>query len=182
MDLTKTWGVYYRMMKPYIGKLAIATREDPPPHLLGKVLSVESSEVVFLAISWKRSENESEIVYSAWGIQPSNPEWEGTPLNNEPRKKYYKYWLIWSFQFRSLLSEHTAKSHQTCLQGTWTWWKTPERLIDLCFLFRSLLGEHTAKSRQTCLRERREGWLWVSVQFKVKIFDGWLTLPAYVSD
>ena len=66
MDLTKTWGVYYRMMKPYIGKLAIATREDPPPHLLGKVLSVESSEVVFLAISWKRSENESEKVYSAW--------------------------------------------------------------------------------------------------------------------
>ena len=60
MDLTKTWGVYYRMMKPYIGKLAIAT------HLLGKVLSLESSEVVFLAISWKRSENESEKVYSAW--------------------------------------------------------------------------------------------------------------------
>ena len=27
MDLTKTWRVYYRMMKPYIGKLAIATRE-----------------------------------------------------------------------------------------------------------------------------------------------------------
>ena len=27
MDLTKTWDVYYRMMKPYIGKLAIATRE-----------------------------------------------------------------------------------------------------------------------------------------------------------
>ena len=64
MDLTKTWGVYYRMMKSYIGKLAIATR-DPPLHLLGKVLSVESSEVVFLAISWKRSENESEKVYSA---------------------------------------------------------------------------------------------------------------------
>ena len=60
MDLTKTWGVYYRMMKPYIGKLAIAT------HLLGKYLLVESSEVVFLAISWKRSENESEKVYSAW--------------------------------------------------------------------------------------------------------------------
>ena len=60
MDLTKTWGVYYRMMKPYIGKLAIAT------HLLGKVLLVESSEVFFLAISWKRSENESEKVYSAW--------------------------------------------------------------------------------------------------------------------
>ena len=66
MDLTKTWGVYYRMMKPYIGKLAIATREDPPPHLLRRVLSLESSEVVFLAISWKRSENESEKVYSAW--------------------------------------------------------------------------------------------------------------------
>ena len=27
MDLTKIWGVYYRMMKPYIGKLAIATCE-----------------------------------------------------------------------------------------------------------------------------------------------------------
>ena len=64
MDLTKTWGVYYRMMKPYIGKLAI--REDPPPHVLERVLSLESSEVVFLAISWKRSENESEKVYSAW--------------------------------------------------------------------------------------------------------------------
>ena len=34
MDLTKTWGVYYRMMKPYIGKLAIApTRVDQPPIL-----------------------------------------------------------------------------------------------------------------------------------------------------
>ena len=31
MDLSKTWDVYYRMMKPYIGKLAIATREDPLP-------------------------------------------------------------------------------------------------------------------------------------------------------
>ena len=38
MDLTKTWGVYYRMMKPYIGKLAIATREDPPSPPLGKSL------------------------------------------------------------------------------------------------------------------------------------------------
>ena len=72
MDLTKTWGVYYRMMKPYIGKLAIATSEGgspsnpgkpPPPR--GKALSVGSSEV-FLAISWKRSENELERVYSAW--------------------------------------------------------------------------------------------------------------------
>ena len=72
MDLTKTWGVYYRMMKPYIGKFAIATSEGgspshprkphPPP---GKALSVGSSKV-FLAISWKRSENELERVYSAW--------------------------------------------------------------------------------------------------------------------
>ena len=72
MDLSKTWDVYYRMMKPYIGKLAIATSEGgspshpgqqrPPP---GKALSVGSSEV-FLAISWKRIENELERVYSAW--------------------------------------------------------------------------------------------------------------------
>ena len=74
MDLTKTWGVYYRMMKPYIGKLAIATSEGgspshpgkpPPPPRPGKALSVGSSEV-FLAISWKRSENELERVYSTW--------------------------------------------------------------------------------------------------------------------
>ena len=73
MDLSKTWDVYYRMMKPYISKLAIATSEGgspshprklhtPPP---GKALSVGSSEV-FLAISWKRSENELERVYSTW--------------------------------------------------------------------------------------------------------------------
>ena len=38
MDLTKTWGVYYRMMKPYIGKLelAIATSEGGSPSHLGK--------------------------------------------------------------------------------------------------------------------------------------------------
>ena len=30
MDLSKTWDVYYRMMKPYIGKLAIATLDHPP--------------------------------------------------------------------------------------------------------------------------------------------------------
>ena len=36
MDLTKTWGVYYRMMKPYIGKLAIATREGGSPSHPGK--------------------------------------------------------------------------------------------------------------------------------------------------
>ena len=72
MDLTKTWGVYYRMMKPYIGKLAIATSEGgspshlgKPPPPPGKALSVGSSEV-FLAISWKRSENELERVYSTW--------------------------------------------------------------------------------------------------------------------
>ena len=74
MDLSKTWDVYYRMMKPYISKLAIATSEGgspshprklhtPPPP--GKALSVGSSEV-FLAISWKRSENELERVYSTW--------------------------------------------------------------------------------------------------------------------
>ena len=75
MDLSKTWDVYYRMMKPYIGKLAIATSEGgspshpgkppPPPPRPGKALSVGSSEV-FLAISWKRRENESERVYSTW--------------------------------------------------------------------------------------------------------------------
>ena len=31
MDLSKTWDVYYRMMKPYIGKLAIATSECGSP-------------------------------------------------------------------------------------------------------------------------------------------------------
>ena len=36
MDLTKTWGVYYRMMKPYIGKLAIATSEGGSPSHPGK--------------------------------------------------------------------------------------------------------------------------------------------------
>ena len=72
MDLSKTWDVYYRMMKPYIGKLAIATSEGgspshpgKPPPPPGKALSVGSSEV-FLAISWKRSENELERVYSTW--------------------------------------------------------------------------------------------------------------------
>ena len=72
MDLSKTWDVYYRMMKPYIGKLVIATSEGgspshpgKPPPPPGKALSVGSSEV-FLAISWKRSENELERVYSAW--------------------------------------------------------------------------------------------------------------------
>ena len=52
MDLTKTWGVYYRMMKPYIGKLANATREGgstshPGKDPTGKALSAESSEVFF---------------------------------------------------------------------------------------------------------------------------------------
>ena len=28
MDLTKIWGVYYRMMKPYIGKLTNVMTED----------------------------------------------------------------------------------------------------------------------------------------------------------
>ena len=62
MDLTKTWGVYYRMMKPYIGKFAILTREGRVGrvtrvlHLslrgpyLGKTLPVKNSEL-FLAIS-----------------------------------------------------------------------------------------------------------------------------------
>ena len=31
MDLSKTWDVYYRMMKPYISKLAIATSEGGSP-------------------------------------------------------------------------------------------------------------------------------------------------------
>ena len=70
MDLTETWGVYHRMMKPYIGKWAIATSEGgstshPGKDSSGKALSVESSQV-FFAISQKRSENESEKVYSAW--------------------------------------------------------------------------------------------------------------------
>ena len=75
MDLSKTWDVYYRMMKPYIGKLAIATSEGgspshpgkppPLPPRPGKALSVGSSEF-FLAISWKRRENELERVYSTW--------------------------------------------------------------------------------------------------------------------
>ena len=36
MDLSKTWDVYYRMMKPYIGKLAIATSEGGSPSHPGK--------------------------------------------------------------------------------------------------------------------------------------------------
>ena len=36
MDLTKTWDVYYRMMQPYIGKLAIATSEGGSPSNPGK--------------------------------------------------------------------------------------------------------------------------------------------------
>ena len=36
MDLSKTWDVYYRMMEPYIGKLAIATSEGGSPSHPGK--------------------------------------------------------------------------------------------------------------------------------------------------
>ena len=36
MDLSKTWDVYYRMMIPYIGKLAIATSEGGSPSHPGK--------------------------------------------------------------------------------------------------------------------------------------------------
>ena len=33
MDLTKTWGVYYRMMKPYIGKSTHRTKDMNPNDL-----------------------------------------------------------------------------------------------------------------------------------------------------
>ena len=100
MDLSKTWDVYYRMMKPYIGKLAIATSEGGSPSHPGQQRPPPGKSLIsrkLRGLSRNKLEKEWERVRESilsmalkdliLAINStSDQKCEGKPLNDEPRK------------------------------------------------------------------------------------------------